>query len=56
MYFVVKPKTLWRDSDEFGEWVAVTDENGYVTFDTIAEARAYGQSLGGEFYVVQLVG
>jgi protocatechuate 3,4-dioxygenase beta subunit len=56
MYFVVKPKTLWRNKPEFGEWAAVTDENGYVTFNTIDEARAYGESLGGEFYVVQIVG
>ena len=57
MYYVSLPRTLWGDKSEFGTWdIAKDNEGQYREFATIEEAKEYGESMTGYYYVIQIVG
>jgi hypothetical protein len=57
LYYLVFPKTIWGNHPDFGEWIALKDdENSYVTFDSVKSAQEYGDAAGRPYYVLELVG
>lgn len=46
MIFIVKPQTRFVDSEDFGKADILTEEDDFVTFSTVEEAKIWMERKG----------